>query len=84
MIPVCFRDKEKIVELGNGGFVAHQDYMDLMVNSNYYYGETEIIDKINRNEDGYFDFSKAIIDVGSEVGVYCMGTNFSYFYMFEL
>ena len=82
-VHVCYRDKEDIVEFEKGGYMAHGDYMNLMVHAGYYYGETEIIDKINRNEEGFFDFSKAIIDIGSEIGVYSMGTNFSRFYLFE-
>lgn len=45
--------------------------------------EEEIIDKINRNEEGYFDFSKVLIDVGAEDGNYSMFTNFSRNYCFE-
>ena len=45
--------------------------------------EEEIIDKINKNEEGYFDFTKALIDIGAEDGNYAMLTNFSKNYCFE-
>lgn len=48
-----------------------------------YFGEANIITKINLNEDNYFDFSKAIIDVGAWVGVYSFRTFFNFTYAFE-
>lgn len=66
-----------------GGYVAHDDYMDLMVSADRFCGEIEIIDRINENEDGYFDFDKAIVDVGSEIGVYSFKTKFATAHLFE-
>lgn len=48
-----------------------------------YCWEEYIIDKINRNEDGLFDFSKDIIDIGAGIGEYCWLTNFNHAYAFE-
>lgn len=48
-----------------------------------YFDEANIITKININEDNYFDFSKAIIDIGAWVGVYSFRTNFNCTYAFE-
>ena len=45
--------------------------------------EYDIIEKINRNEDGYFDFSKGIIDIGAEDGGYAIFCNFDKGYCFE-
>lgn len=45
--------------------------------------EVDGINKINRNEDGYFDFSKSIIDIGADLGEYCWLTQFSHAYAFE-
>lgn len=45
--------------------------------------EVDGINKINRNEDGYFDFSKSIIDVGADLGEYCWLTRFAHAYAFE-
>lgn len=45
--------------------------------------EYDIIQKINKNEEGYFDFSKNLIDIGSEDGGYAMYCNFEQNYCFE-
>lgn len=45
--------------------------------------EYDIIEKINRNEEGYFDFSKGIIDIGAEDGGYAIFCNFDKGYCFE-
>ena len=45
--------------------------------------EYDIIQKINRNEEGYFDFSKNLIDIGSEDGGYAIYCNFNKNYCFE-
>lgn len=45
--------------------------------------EYDIIQKINKNEDGYFDFSKNLIDIGSEDGGYAIHCNFAKNYCFE-
>lgn len=48
-----------------------------------YCHEANIITKINLNEDNYFNFSKAIIDVGAWAGVYSFRTFFNFTYAFE-
>lgn len=45
--------------------------------------EYNIILKIKNNEEGYFDFSKTLIDVGAEDGNYAMLLNFAKNYCFE-
>ncbi len=45
--------------------------------------EYDIIEKINKNEEGYFDFSKSLIDVGSEDGSYMTYLNFKENHCFE-
>lgn len=45
--------------------------------------EYDIVKKIEKNEDGFFDFSKSLIDVGSEDGNYAMLLGFSKNYCFE-
>lgn len=45
--------------------------------------EIGIINKINENQEGFFDFSKNIVDVGAYIGVYTFLTNFCGGYMFE-
>ena len=45
--------------------------------------ELDIMDKINENTDGYFDFNKAILDIGAFVGQYSWYTKFKYVYAIE-
>ena len=45
--------------------------------------ELEIMDKINENADGYFDFNKAILDIGAFIGQYSWYTKFKYVYAVE-
>lgn len=46
-------------------------------------GESGIVYKINRNEDGFFDFSKNFVDIGAYIGVYTCLNNFAQSYAFE-
>ena len=48
-----------------------------------YCPEANIITKINLNKENYFDFNKAIIDIGAFVGVYSIRTFFKKGYVFE-
>ena len=48
-----------------------------------YCEEYDIIQKINENKEGFFDFSKSLIDVGAEDGNYAMLLNFDKNYCFE-
>ena len=52
-------------------------------NNGYWCEEANLITKINYNNDGYFDFSKSILDIGAFIGVYSFLTRFSYAYCFE-
>lgn len=52
-------------------------------NKNYSCEEANIIIKIIQNEEGYFDFDKAILDIGAFVGVYSFMTPFKFAYCFE-
>jgi FkbM family methyltransferase len=45
--------------------------------------EYSIIEKIRKNEDGFFDFSKSLIDIGAEDGNYAMLLDFDRNYCFE-
>jgi len=45
--------------------------------------EYDIIQKIERNEEGFFDFNKNLIDVGAEDGNYSILLDFSHNYCFE-
>lgn len=64
--------------------LGHDDHVAL---TNPYYEpycyEIDIINKIKLNEEGYFDFSKSIIDIGAHVGVYSFTLDFNYNYSFE-
>ena len=63
---------------------ALNQYKDVYENyQTMYCLEADIINKINANEEGYFDFSKAMIDVGAGICEYACITNFSYSYSFE-
>lgn len=48
-----------------------------------YCEEYDIIKKIQQNEEGYFDFSKNLIDIGAEDGNYAMLLDFNHNYCFE-
>jgi FkbM family methyltransferase len=49
----------------------------------FYCEEYEIIQRIKENKYGFFDFSKALIDVGAEDGNYAMLLDFDKNYCFE-
>lgn len=49
----------------------------------FYCEEYGIIKKIKENKDGFFDFSKSLIDVGTEDGNYAMLLDFNKNYCFE-
>lgn len=50
---------------------------------NVYCLEVDIINKIKLNEEGFFDFSKNLIDVGAAIGEYCSCLDFNTNYIFE-
>ena len=45
--------------------------------------EVDAINRININDEGLFDFSKSIVDVGANLGEYCWLSNFAHAYAFE-
>ena len=49
----------------------------------HYCEEFDIIKKIQRNEEGFFDFSKNLIDIGAEDGNYALLLDFKHNYCFE-
>ena len=63
-------------------YLCQEDYVNIIPEKGSY-PDFELIDKINANEEGYFDFSKRMIDIGSELGQFSLNTNFSYYYMFD-
>lgn len=63
-------------------YLCHEGYVNAIPETGGY-PDREMIDKINANQDGYFDFSKAMIDIGSEIGQFSLNTNFGYYYMFD-
>ncbi len=48
-----------------------------------FFSEINIIDKINKNDDNYFDLNKSLLDIGANVGCYSLYTNFKHNYCFE-
>ena len=50
---------------------------------NSYCFEVNIINKIIENDERYFDFSKSMIDIGSEYGEYSYILPFNYSYLFD-
>lgn len=48
-----------------------------------YCWEVWAIQKIGLNEEGYFDFSKNILDIGAGLGEYCWALPFKHAYAFE-
>ena len=63
-------------------YLCHPNYINIIPEGGSYPDE-EMINKINTNQDGYFDFSKNMIDIGSELGQFSLNTNFNYYYMFD-
>ena len=50
---------------------------------NFYCYEADIIEDISRNKEGYFDFSKGMIDIGAAIGEYAANLDFNKIYVFE-
>ncbi len=50
---------------------------------NFLCWEVWVIEKIKNNTEGYFDFSKNIIDIGAGLGEYCWLLPFNHAYAFE-
>lgn len=59
---------------------------DIVIRKNdndQYFNEADILSKVNENIEGYFDFNKAIIDIGTFSGCYSFRSHFKYVYAFE-
>ena len=67
----------------NDGYFCTFEYGEIIDPFKIYCEEVNIINKIYNNDDGYFDFSKNIIDIGSCIGTYSFILPFNYSYMFE-
>lgn len=77
------KDKE---HLNGDYFVVNDSFFAISDRTKSFTGmceEYSIIEKIRKNEDGFFDFSKSLIDVGSEDGCYAMLLDFNKNYCFE-
>lgn len=67
----------------NDGYFCNYDYRNFIDEDEIFCTEVNIINKIKYNEDGIFDFSGAMIDIGSDIGIYSFILPFDYHYMFE-
>ena len=68
-----------------GGYLTNAEAPHDMqfFNNHYSCEEANIIIKIIENKDNYFNFDKAILDIGAFVGVYSFMTPFKFAYCFE-
>lgn len=73
------------ISLESGGFISEMtDKHDAhFFNKHMLCEEANTILKVVYNEEGYFDFNKAILDIGAFVGAYSCFTPFEYVYAFE-
>ena len=84
MTLVYKRYQEDLLYIKNGYLTnAEKPHDSQYFNPGYLCEEAKLIIKINYNNEGYFDFSKAILDIGAFVGVYSFLTPFKYAYCFE-
>ena len=65
------------------GYVLTKRTIDHIETYNIYCEEVNIINKIKNNEEGYFDFSKNMIDIGCEHGSYSFILSFNHSYLFD-
>lgn len=74
-----------ILPIESGGYIAKlsSEHDVTFFNKYMLCEEANIIIKINNNNEGYFDFNKAILDLGAYVGCYSCFTGFSMAYAFE-
>lgn len=75
---------DDLVYIKNGYLTNAQQPRDsTFFNEHFWCEEANTIIKINNNEEGYFDFSKSLLDIGAFVGVYSFMTKFDFSYAFE-
>lgn len=83
MSKICFNyknqeDKQFYYYISEDCIVISDHFLDVE-----YCEEYNIIQKIQKNEEGFFDFSKNFIDIGACDGSYAMLLDFNYNYCFE-
>lgn len=73
--------------LNTTGYLCSDNYYTdgnfSLKNIGIYCWEVNIINKIKYNLEGYFDFTKSMIDIGCEFGTYSFILPFNYSYMFD-
>lgn len=75
---------QDLIFIKDGYLTNAEDPHDITFSNKYMScEEANIIIKIIQNEDNYFNFDKAILDIGAFVGVYSFMTPFAYAYCFE-
>ena len=75
---------EDLIIIKNGYLTNAENPHDITLHTKYKScEEANIIIKIIQNKDNYFDFNKAILDIGAFVGVYSFMTPFKFAYCFE-
>lgn len=87
---MCMYDfsKNTVIHEGSAAEAYHGCYFDRWNNISIRVGihqnpEWEIHQKIIENQDGYFDFSKNMIDVGAYIGIYKWNLPFQKGWLFE-
>lgn len=83
MSNICFKYKNQ--ENPQYYYYIHEDcfVINERCTTMNYCEEYDIIKKIQKNEEGFFDFSKNLIDIGTEDGNYAMLLDFNHNYCFE-
>lgn len=79
-------DKEEVEIPQNGIILGEPDLPAIHAITSYPIGicwEIWILQKIGENKEGYFDFSKNIVDIGAGLAEYCWLLPFKHAYAFE-
>ena len=82
---LCYKPDYLInsIQMNSNGYISYDNYAINCDNSCIYCDEVNIINKIKTNENGFFNFSKNMIDIGSCIGSYSFVLDFNHSYMFE-
>lgn len=78
-----FSPSQIIVPSTNGAYFVRDFEAKWLCRNEIHNPEWYIQQKIDRNEDGYFDFSKNMIDIGACYGTYSFVLRFQHSFMFE-
>lgn len=78
-----FIPRQIVVPNTDGAYFIRDFEAFNLSNANMHNPEWYIQQKIQDNEEGYFDFSKNMIDIGACYGVYSMVLPFNHAFMFE-